>query len=171
MADKDWSKESVGFLADDSSKVFLLDSSQIEQISVSIGGQPNIDFLPSYGGYYAIVEKDSNLFLEPVENKVDTWVPDAKYRTGDLVKWGGEYFRAKSDLELGDDFSNLNWENVSKDSISNTFTLTDKKEVAYWEAANDGILNILPSLNVDSWKQIDPNGFSSNVSTHKMRLI
>ena len=79
-------------------------------------------FLPSYGGYYAIVEKDSNLFLEPVENKVDTWLPDAKYKTGDLVKWGGEYFRAKSDLDLGDDFSNLNWENVSKDSISNTFT-------------------------------------------------
>ena len=85
-----------------------------------------------------------------------------------LVIWSnGEanIFRAKSDLDLGDDFSNLNWENVSKDSISNTFTLTDKKEVAYWEAANDGILNIMPSLNVDSWKQIDPNGFSSNVST------
>ena len=38
------------------------------------------------------LKKMTNLFLEPVENKVDTWLPDAKYKTGDLVKWGGEYF-------------------------------------------------------------------------------
>jgi flagellin-like hook-associated protein FlgL len=164
LADKDWSNESVGQLPDGSSLVYLLDASQIQQIAVSIGNQPNVDFLPPHGGYYAIVEKDENIFLEPVENKVSTWAPDAKYNNGDLVQWGGEYFRAKSNLEVGDEFSDLNWENVPDTSVSKNFSLTEKMDVTYWEATSDNVKNIVPALNIDLWSPINPNEFVSNVS-------
>ena len=105
LADKDWSKTKAGDLRDQSAEVFLLDAAQIEQISISLGNQPNIDFFPSSGGYFAITQKNGDLFLEPVENKVESWQPNKNYSTGDMVKWGFEYFQASTNIQAGEEFS------------------------------------------------------------------
>ena len=63
LDDKDWSKEKVGELQDGSADIYLLDAKQIEQIAVSLGNQPNLDFFPSTGGYFAAVEREGTFYL------------------------------------------------------------------------------------------------------------
>jgi flagellin-like hook-associated protein FlgL len=165
LSDKDWSKTKAGDLRDKSAQVFLLDAAQIEQIAVSLGNQPNIDFLPSSGGYFAISKRDDDLFLEPVQNSVDKWQPNKNYSAGDLVQWGFEFFQASTDIQAGEDFSESNWGKITDETASNSFILTEQKSVSYWEAANDGIIGGQPSIENNSWVQINPNEFLSNVST------
>jgi len=165
LADKDWSKSKAGDLRDQSAEVFLLDAAQIEQISISLGNQPNIDFFPSSGGYFAITQKDGDLFLEPVENKVESWQPNKNYSSGDMVQWGFEYFQASANIQAGEEFSETFWQKVPSDQVSSTFILTEQSDTTYWEATTDGINGIIPSVESNSWVQISPNEFVSNVST------
>jgi len=165
LDDKDWSKSKVGDLRDQTAEVFLLDAAQIEQVAISLGNQPNINFFPSSGGYFAIIQKDEGLFLEPVENKVESWQPNKNYTSGDLVQWGFEYFQASTDIQAGEEFSESFWQKVPSETASNTFLLTEKRNVSYWEAKRDGINDEKPSTDSNSWLQINPNDFVSNVST------
>jgi len=165
LDDKDWSKEKVGELQDGSADIYLLDAKQIEQIAVSLGNQPNLDFFPSTGGYFAAVEREGTFYLEPAENRIENWRPDKNYSSGDLVQWGFEYFRAFSDIEAGKEFTESNWEKVPADSVSEIYTLTSTEEISYWEAALDNIENEIPETISNSWIQINPNDFVSNVST------
>ncbi len=165
LDDKDWSKSKVGDLRDQTAEVFLLDAAQIEQVAISLGNQPNINFFPSSGGYFAIIQKDEGLFLEPVENKVESWQPNKNYTSGDLVQWGFEYFQASTDIQAGEEFSESFWQKVPSETASNTFLLTEKSNVSYWEATRDGVNGEEPSTDSNSWLQINPNDFVSNVST------
>ena len=54
---------------------------------------------------------------------------------------------------------------VPSDQVSNTFILTEQSDTTYWEATTDGINGIIPSIESNSWIQINPNEFVSNVST------
>lgn len=166
LGDKDWSKQRVGYLHDQSADVYLLDASQIEQVAISLGNQPNLDFFPAHGGYYAIMEgTDGNLILEPAQNKIENWSPGKSYSKGELVQWGFENFRATSDLGVSEEFSDTNWEKVPSDDLSEIFTLTDESVTSYWEATRDGIDDESPSRETNSWLQINPSELVSNVST------
>lgn len=172
LKDKDWSKQRVGYLHDQSADVYLLDASQIEQVAVSLGNQPNLDFFPSNGGYFAIIEdEDGKLSLEPAQNQIESWHPDRAYSKGELVKWGFENFKATSNLNVSEEFSEANWEKVPEDELSQVFVLTDKKETSYWEASVDNINNESPSTGSNSWVQINPSELVSNVSTDSATLL
>ena len=172
LKDKDWSKQKVGYLYDQSADVYLLDASQIEQVAVSLGNQPYLDFFPSKGGYFAIIEdEDGNLFLEPAQNQIESWRPDRAYSKGELVKWGFENYKATSSLDLSEEFSDANWERVTEDELSQVFVLTDKNETSYWEATVDNIGNESPTTGSNSWMQIIPSELVSNVSTDTATLL
>ena len=168
LGDKDWSKQKVGYLHDNSADVYLLDASQIEQVAVSLGNQPYLDFFPSQGGYFAIHEDENGeILLEPAENKIENWRPDRAYSQGELVTWGFENFRATSNLGTAEEFSEANWQKVSTDDLSEIFMLTERNEISYWEATRDGLTDQLPSQESNSWLQINPSELVSNVSTDK----
>jgi len=168
----DWSKNNVGALQDGSADVYVLDASQIREVAVSLGQQPNLDFFPSSGGHYALVElENGGLMLEPVENKIEGWAPNKKYSSGELVQWGFDVFIAKQDISPSEEFSESSWEKVPAETSSEVFLLTNNSQIKYWEATADNLTSVLPSNSGNSWIQINPHERVSNVSMDKAGLL
>jgi flagellin-like hook-associated protein FlgL len=67
-ATRDWSSEAVGQTSG-GEDVYLLDINQIQSIVAEV--QPNVDKLPTVGGYYTLTSNGNTLFLEPVEKVID----------------------------------------------------------------------------------------------------
>ena len=65
-ATRDWSSQPVGKTST-GEDVYLLDLHQIQSISAELDEQPNVDRLPTVGGYYALTASGNTLFLEPVD--------------------------------------------------------------------------------------------------------
>ena len=63
-ATRDWSSEAVGQTSG-GEDVYLLDINQIQSIVAEV--QPNVEKLPTVGGYYTLTSNGNTLFLEPVE--------------------------------------------------------------------------------------------------------
>ncbi len=166
---RDWSKNPVGMLEDGATNVYLLDSYQIESLAVSLGKQPNLDLLPSMGGYFAVSEQaDGSVYLEPVSNEINSWSPNQNYESGDYVSWGKEVYRAINPIAVGTDFNENLWETVPADSVSQLFSLTESAVTEYWEALENIPANFdSPSELNFSWRKVDINDRVSNLSTDK----
>ena len=159
---KDWSMAPVGTLQDGGHPVYSLSYEQLEQVAVSIGGQPTIDFFPRNGGYFAIVQDGNELLLEPVENEVGLWNPNTLYQMGDFVRWGQDIYKSKSVIPVGSDFSEILWEKQEPGSEVSSFKLTNNESLSYWEATSDNAGE--PSYENDKWQSIHPFERASNVS-------
>ena len=77
-ATRDWSNQPVGQTSN-GEDVYLLDINQIQSISAELDEQPNVDRLPTVGGYYALTTSGNTLFLEPVEKIVDESSQSSSY--------------------------------------------------------------------------------------------
>jgi flagellin-like hook-associated protein FlgL len=67
---RDWSSQPVGKTST-GEDVYLLDLNQIQSISAELDKQPNVDRMPTVGGYYTLTSNGNTLFLEPVEKVID----------------------------------------------------------------------------------------------------
>ena len=166
---KDWSKSPVGNLlaSEGGSEVYELSYAQIEQLSVSLGGQVNVDFFPKDGGYFALVENnDGSILLEPVVDEVGLWNPSKKYVEGEFVKWGEDLYRSKDEIDVGVDFSDIHWEKMSPGTVANSFKLTNYEQIHYWEALRDSP-SINPGFDNADWVNVNPFEWASNLSIEK----
>jgi flagellin-like hook-associated protein FlgL len=166
---KDWSKSPVGNLlaSEGGSEVYELSYAQIEQLSVSLGGQMNVDFFPKDGGYFALVENnDGSILLEPVVDEVGLWNPSKKYAQGEFVKWGVDLYRSKDEIEVGVDFSDIHWEKMPPGTVANTFKLSNYEQIHYWEALRDSP-SIRPGFDNADWVNVNPFEWASNLSLEK----
>jgi len=161
---KDWSQNPVGTLQEGGADVYELSFEQLEQLAVSLGGQPSIDFFPRSGGYFALVDQaDGSFILEPAENEVSIWDPSKQYAAGDFVRWGQDVYKSKDAIAEGTDFSEILWEKQEDGSVVNAFKLTNNESITYWEALNDNAA-VDPSYENPDWISINPYERASNVS-------
>ena len=168
---KDWSQQPVGTLQDGGAVVYELSFEQLEQLAVSLGAQPSVDFFPRTGGYFALVDQaDGSFILEPAENEVSIWDPSKQYASGDFVRWGQDVYKSKDAIPEGSDFSGVLWEKQENDSVVNAFKLTNNESIAYWEALNDNASGD-PSHENPDWISINPYERASNVSPWSRRLL
>ena len=137
-----------------STNVYLLDSNQLENLTVSLSNQPFVDSFPSSGGYFAVSEQeDGTVVLEPVTNEINSWSPNQNYDSGDHVSWGGNVYKSLNPISAGTNFNETNWEQIPQDSVSQIFSLTDSTIVDYWEALDNIPVNSgSPSDENLSWK-------------------
>jgi flagellin-like hook-associated protein FlgL len=160
--EKAWSVDPVGVVQDGGHPVYSLSFEQLEDVAVSLGAQPSLDFFPQAGGYFAIVENGGSFLLEPVENEVGLWSPTTQYNKGDFVKWGQDIYKSRSDIEVGSDFSELLWEKQEPSTKVDSFKLTTNESLSYWRATRDEAGE--PSFNNENWININPYERASNVS-------
>ena len=163
----DWSKDPVGSLLSSlgGGEVYTLDASQIKEVAVSLGAQSNIDFFPSYGAYFSIVEDSGELWLEPVENEIPQWDPKESYSSGDVVNWGNQTVQANGDISANQKFNESLWTSLPNASTQ-AYRFTSGDKISYFEALTDST-GTFPEIGSDNWKKISPFETASNVSTTK----
>lgn len=172
----DWSKESIGKLVESegSGDVYVLDSSQIQEVAVSLGAQESIDFYPVSGGYFSIreetVDGELKLWLEPVKNNIPNWETSEIYEQGDVVRWGSDIYKSNSDQESGLEFSLDNWTIIQSDAEKMSYRYTSDEKVSYFEATQLSS-NRSPELSSSHWQLINPYETASNLSTDKATKI
>lgn len=167
----DWSKESAGNLvaSEGGNEVYVIDSTQIQEVAVSLGAQDVIDLFPSYGGYYTLreeeVDGEQKLWLEPVENKYpSSWEANESYIQGDIVKWGNNLYRSNIDQVPASDFSTDTWSLIDADPEE--FQYTSQEKDTYFEAIQKAT-NQSPGTSSAFWKTINPYETASNLSLDK----
>jgi flagellin-like hook-associated protein FlgL len=177
LDDHDWSKDPVGTLlqSEGGGDVYILDASQIQEVAVSLSAQDNVDFFPSYGGNYSIREDAGELWLEPVDNEIPSWDGSEVYQTGDLVQWGGEFYKSKQIQDPEDPNSTVGfnldlWELIEGDASAESYRLTKDEKIFYFEATSQST-NEEPSFGSSSWKNINPFENPSNVSTKEAATL
>ena len=173
LALKDWSESAVGNLTagEGSHSVYELSYEQIEQLAVSIGAQPNVDFFPRNGGFFALIDEGNGSFtLEPAENDVAFWNPLNEYASGDFVRWGQDVYQSKQAITSGTEFSENLWEIVPENSVANTFKLTNNESIHYWEALSDNAAGV-PSYDNSNWISFNPFERASNVSITEVNAL
>ena len=173
----DWSKDPVGTLlqSEGGGDIYILDASQVQEVAVSLNAQDNVDFFPSYGGNYSIREDAGELWLEPVDNDIPTWEATELYQVGDVVQWGGEFYKSKQLQDPDDpastsDFNLDSWELLEGDASAQSYRLTKDEKTFYFEATADSNSEE-PSFESSYWKNINPFENPSNVSTKEAALL
>ena len=173
LSQRDWSTQPVGTLQNGEGSVYQLDAAQIEEIALSLGNQPFIEFFPDSAGYYGIVElEDGSINLEPATDEIVSWHPGREYGQDEFVKWAGETYRSKSSILPGTDFTPEFWDVVDSDSEENLFSLTRNENEIYWQAQNGSSVNSgLPASTSNQWVQVDPKTIPSLVSSEDLTLL
>lgn len=172
LALKDWSQSIAGNLTanEGGHPVYELSFEQIEQLAVSLGGQPNVDFFPRGGGYFALIEDGDSFVLEPAEDDVAFWNPSNNYAAGDFVRWGQDIYQANQDVDSGTEFSEDFWGKVPDGTVTNAFKLTNDESIHYWEALYDDTTD-LPSFDNPNWVSVNPFERASNVSNTEVNSL
>ena len=172
MAGKDWSQSAAGSLTvnEGSHPVYELSFEQIEQLAVSLGAQPTVDFFPRNGGFFALIEDNGTFTLEPAENDVAFWNPSNNYAAGDFVRWGQDIYQSKKAVPSGSEFTEVLWGKVPEGMATNAFKLSNNETIHYWEALSDDATDV-PSYESSKWISYNPFERASNVSVTEVNAL
>ena len=155
-ATRDWSNQPVG-QTNDGEDVYLLDPHQIQSIAAELKEQPNVERLPTVGGYYTLSSSGNTLFLKPVDKVSDESSQSSSFEHTNGISesyWeastaglsGNPYEGVDGWLEINpfdriSDLSSSRAVELLKDMINSTIL----KDEEFIEETDDYILSVRPS--------------------------